>query len=116
MTQTWQRRAAGISGLIALLGVTVLMVMGSGTDLGRSVPDVSLSVAAATDHAAFIALPESRPSFAFVETIALLGFALVAIAGLVDLFSAGALLVGADAVIRQRRWRARLVGAPPSAS
>ncbi|MGZ4705625.1 MAG: hypothetical protein ACXWCM_12220 [Acidimicrobiales bacterium] len=116
MTQTWQRRAAGISGLIALLGVTMLMVLASGTGLGRSLPDVSVSAAAATDHSAFVALPESRPTFAFVETIALLGFALVAIAGLTDLFGAATLLVRADGVIRQRRWRARMVGAPPSAS
>ena len=117
MTKTCQRRAAGLTGLVALLGVMLLMVVGGGAGVrsGRTIPDLSVSVAATTDHTAFLALPETRPTLVFVETIALLTFGLVALAGLVDRFGVGTLLVGADGVVRQRRWRARMVGAPPIA-
>lgn len=116
MTKTWQRRAAGTIGLLALFGIMFLMVIGPGARLGRSLPHVAESVAAATDHTAFVALPESRPTFAFVETLTLLGLGLVLLAGLVDLRGVGALVVRSDGVVPHRRWRARLVGAPPHLS
>ena len=113
MTRTWQRRAAGTAGLVALLGVALLLMVGPGAHLRRSAPDAVVTLAAAPDHSAFIALPESRPTFAFVETLTLVGFGLVLMTGLVDHRSLGALIAPADGVVRQRRWRARLVGAPP---
>ena len=116
MTQTWQRRAAGITGLVALLGVALLLVAGSRAGLDRSTPQRAFSDAAATDHSAFVALPESRPTFAFVETIALLGLGGVFAVALLDLSTSGVLLAGADGIIRHRRWRARLIGAPPVVS
>ncbi len=116
MTRTWQRRTAGTIGLAALFGIMLLMVIGPGARLGRSLPHVAVSVAAATDHTAFVALPESRPTFAFVETLTLSGLGLVLLAGLIDHRSFGALVVRADGVVRHRRWRARLVGAPPPTS
>lgn len=86
MTKTWQRRAAGTVGFVALLGITLLMVLGPGARLGGALAEssVSASVAAATDHIAFVTLPESRPTFAFVETLTILGLGLFLLAGLID--------------------------------
>ena len=116
MTRTWQRRAAGTAGLVALLGIALLLVIGPGAHIRRSVPDAAVTLAAANDHSAFVALPESRPTFAFVETLTLLGLGLLLLTGFIDYRSLGALTASADGVVRQRRWRARLVGAPPSLS
>ena len=102
--------------LVALLGLTALLLIGPGARIGRAVPDAAISVAAATGHSAFVALPESRPTFAFVETLTLLGLGLILLADPIDHRSLGALTARADGVVRQRRWRARLVGAPPSTS
>jgi hypothetical protein len=114
MPETWQRRAAGTIGLVALIGITLLMVFGLGARLGGSLSAASsASVAAATDHTAFVALPESRPTFAFVETLTILGLGLVLLAGVIDHHGVAALVVGTDGAVRHRRWRARLVGAPP---
>jgi hypothetical protein len=113
MTHMWQRRAASTLGLVALLGVAMLLVVGPGAHLHQSLPGAAVTLAAPTDHSAFVALPESRPTFAFVETLTLLGLGMIVLAGLIDHHSLGTLTASADGVVRQRRWRARLVGAPP---
>jgi hypothetical protein len=111
MTETWQRRAVGITGLLALVGVTVLLLMGVGARLDRVMPDVAVSTT--SEHSAFVGLSERRPTLAYVETLALLGFGVLLAAGLADQHGARNLLVHSDGAVGQRRWRARMVGAPP---
>jgi hypothetical protein len=112
MTHTWPRRALGVTVLVALAGLGLVVTNEVGGVLSHPVAAVS----GVADHSPSISLPESRPPFGFVEPLALFGLALALVAGRLDLRLAPASLVPSDRAIRQRRWRARLEGAPPPGS
>jgi hypothetical protein len=106
------RRSTYLVGLFAF--VALGLAVGSASRVGEPVvtSHSPARAASAADHAAFIGVVEARSTQGLANLIGLLTVALFVGAGwaLVASLQASGL---SDAVDGVRRWRARLVGAPP---
>jgi len=106
------RRPTYLIGLLAL--VALGLAVGSASRVGDPlvVSHSPARAASGADHAAFIGVVDARSARGLANLIGLLELALFVGAGWVVVASLQASGL-ADAVDGVRRWRARLVGAPP---
>jgi hypothetical protein len=96
----------------ALVAAGVTAVAGPAVVAHTSTGHAQLDAAAGP--AAFLGLADSRPSVRLAGLVGSLGAVVAIAAALMGRFGSSPGLVPAITVDRRRRWRARLVGAPPS--
>jgi hypothetical protein len=103
--------------VVLVAGIVALVALGSGhtAGLGRQmrVSPASPLVRAADDHVAFVAVVDTRRSPTAVDLVGYLELVLVLTAGCLWWASIRGRVLAPDRDPR-RRWRARLVGAPPT--